>query len=99
MILNSLHRYEPRVHILRVDGSELVKVMSVSIAEARFIAVTAYQNEEVSRYSYTNNCSSLYSSFANSPFRLLPSKSNTIRLQRHSLIQKILTSNNLASYS
>jgi len=47
MILNSLHRYEPRVHILRVDGSELVKVMSVSIAEARFIAVTAYQNEEV----------------------------------------------------
>ena len=48
MILNSLHRYEPRVHILRVDGSELVKVMSVSIAEARFIAVTAYQNEEVS---------------------------------------------------
>ena len=48
MILNSLHRYEPRVHILRVDGSELVKVMTVSIAEARFIAVTAYQNEEVS---------------------------------------------------
>lgn len=37
------------MHLLRVDGSEFVKVMSVSIPEARFIAVTAYQNEEVSQ--------------------------------------------------
>ena len=89
MILNSLHRYEPRVHILRVDGSELVKVMTVSIVEARFIAVTAYQNEEVS-------CNLVWSAIRSScvhlTLRSLLSKSNTIHLQRHSLIQKTLAS-------
>jgi len=89
MILNSLHRYEPRVHILRVDGSELVKVMSVSIAEARFIAVTAYQNEEVSQLNTTKSFMLID---LNLIFRSLLSKSNTIHLQRHFLIQKTLTS-------
>ena len=50
-MLNSLHKYEPRVHIVKVEsntseGSQQ-KVCSASFPDAQFIAVTAYQNEEV----------------------------------------------------
>ncbi|XP_059476142.1 T-box transcription factor T isoform X2 [Neocloeon triangulifer] len=46
IMLNSLHKYEPRVHIVRV-GSEHRRVVSYPFPETQFIAVTAYQNEEV----------------------------------------------------
>ncbi|KAL1490420.1 hypothetical protein ABEB36_013119 [Hypothenemus hampei] len=45
-MLNSLHKYEPRVHLVRV-GSESRRVMTFPFPETQFIAVTAYQNEEV----------------------------------------------------
>lgn len=45
-MLNSLHKYEPRVHIVKV-GNEQRKVLAYPFPETQFIAVTAYQNEEV----------------------------------------------------
>lgn len=45
-MLNSLHKYEPRVHLVRV-GSEQRHVVTYPFPETQFIAVTAYQNEEV----------------------------------------------------
>ncbi|KFO29122.1 T-box transcription factor TBX19 [Fukomys damarensis] len=46
IMLNSLHKYEPQVHIVRVGGAHRM-VMNCSFPETQFIAVTAYQNEEV----------------------------------------------------
>lgn len=46
IMLNSLHKYEPRVHLVKV-GTESRRVMTFPFPETQFIAVTAYQNEEV----------------------------------------------------
>ncbi|XP_054352448.1 T-box transcription factor TBX19 isoform X2 [Pongo pygmaeus] len=46
IMLNSLHKYEPQVHIVRV-GSAHRMVTNCSFPETQFIAVTAYQNEEI----------------------------------------------------
>jgi len=45
-MLNSLHKYEPRIHIVRVGGPQRM-ITTHSFSETQFIAVTAYQNEEV----------------------------------------------------
>ncbi|KAI1894550.1 hypothetical protein AGOR_G00116940 [Albula goreensis] len=45
IMLNSLHKYEPRIHIVRVGGPQRM-ITSHSFQETQFIAVTAYQNEE-----------------------------------------------------
>jgi T-box. len=45
-MLNSLHKYEPRVHLVKV-GTELRRILTYPFPETQFIAVTAYQNEEV----------------------------------------------------
>lgn len=45
-MLNSLHKYEPRIHIVKVGGIQKM-ITSQSFPETQFIAVTAYQNEEV----------------------------------------------------
>ena len=48
-MLNSLHKYQPRVHIIRVGAPEGERTISThTFPETQFIAVTAYQNEEVS---------------------------------------------------
>lgn len=46
IMLNSLHKYEPRIHIVKVGGIQKM-ISSQSFPETQFIAVTAYQNEEV----------------------------------------------------
>uniref|UniRef100_A0A671Q1F8 T-box transcription factor T n=1 Tax=Sinocyclocheilus anshuiensis TaxID=1608454 RepID=A0A671Q1F8_9TELE len=46
IMLNSLHKYEPRIHIVRVGGPQRM-ITTHSFPETQFIAVTAYQNEEV----------------------------------------------------
>lgn len=48
IMLNSLHKYEPQVHVVRVGGAHRM-VTNCSFPETQFIAVTAYQNEEVSK--------------------------------------------------
>jgi hypothetical protein len=44
IILNSMHKYVPRLHIIEVDKS----INTFIFPEAVFMAVTAYQNEAVS---------------------------------------------------
>ena len=47
-MLNSLHKYQPRIHIVRVGNREEKQTISNhSFVETQFVAVTAYQNEEV----------------------------------------------------
>ena len=47
IMLNSLHKYQPRIHIVRVGNGEKRTVSTHSFPETQFVAVTAYQNEEV----------------------------------------------------
>ncbi|KAI4889776.1 hypothetical protein NFI96_008873 [Prochilodus magdalenae] len=46
IMLNSLHKYKPQIHIVRVGGSHRM-VTNISFTDTQFIAVTAYQNEEI----------------------------------------------------
>ena len=46
--LNSLHKYLPVVHIFRVDDQE-TPVARFGLPVCEFIAVTAYQNDKVTR--------------------------------------------------
>lgn len=54
VVLNSLHKYQPKVHIIKVettDGRRVEqrnRVETFQFVETQFIAVTAYQNENVS---------------------------------------------------
>ncbi|XP_044147873.1 T-box transcription factor T isoform X3 [Bufo gargarizans] len=54
IMLNSLHKYEPRIHIVRVGGSQRM-ITSHSFPETQFIAVTAYQNEEITALKIKHN--------------------------------------------
>lgn len=53
IVLQSLHKYQPRLHIVEVteDGAEDIgsdaKTQSFTFPETQFIAVTAYQNTDV----------------------------------------------------
>nr|WCC58472.1 brachyury 1 [Craspedacusta sowerbii] len=48
VMLNSLHKYQPRIHIIRVGAPEGERTISThTFPETQFIAVTAYQNEEI----------------------------------------------------
>lgn len=54
-ILNSMHKYQPRFHLVRAN--DLLKLPYSSFrtfvfTETQFIAVTAYQNEKVSFFIY-----------------------------------------------
>ncbi|XP_071497363.1 T-box transcription factor T homolog [Diadema antillarum] len=56
VMLNSLHKYEPRIHIIRVGGREKQRLVgSYSFQETRFIAVTAYQNEDITQLKIKYN--------------------------------------------
>ncbi|XP_031836750.1 T-domain transcriptional activator brachyenteron isoform X1 [Nomia melanderi] len=55
IMLNSLHKYEPRVHLVRVDAVEQRTVLTYRYPETQFIAVTAYQNEEVTNLKIKYN--------------------------------------------
>lgn len=54
IVLQSLHKYQPRLHIVEMteDGAEDIssdaKTQSFTFPETQFIAVTAYQNTDVS---------------------------------------------------
>ncbi|KAI9519996.1 hypothetical protein NQZ68_023023 [Dissostichus eleginoides] len=54
IMLNSLHKYEPRMHIVRVGGPRRM-ITSHAFPETQFIAVTAYQNEEVTALKIKHN--------------------------------------------
>jgi len=44
-MLSSLHKYQPRIHIVRV--TDKTPVATFCFPQTTFVAVTAYQNEEV----------------------------------------------------
>ena len=54
IVLQSLHKYQPRLHIVEVtedgveDLNEPSKTQTFIFSETQFIAVTAYQNTDVS---------------------------------------------------
>lgn len=56
VVLQSLHKYQPRLHVVQVnedgteDTSQPGRVQTFTFPETQFIAVTAYQNTDV-RYS------------------------------------------------
>ncbi|CDQ64919.1 unnamed protein product [Oncorhynchus mykiss] len=54
IMLNSLHKYEPRIHIVKVGGLQKM-ISSQSFPETQFIAVTAYQNEEITALKIKHN--------------------------------------------
>ena len=60
IMLNSLHKYEPRVHIVRVpgagaDNSSAQQVWTFPFPPTQFVAVTAYQNEDVTALKIKHN--------------------------------------------
>ncbi|KAK7476196.1 hypothetical protein BaRGS_00032550, partial [Batillaria attramentaria] len=56
IMLNSLHKYEPRLHIVRVNSRTQKKsILTYSFPETQFIAVTAYQNEEITALKIKHN--------------------------------------------
>ncbi|UJR27075.1 hypothetical protein I4U23_008377 [Adineta vaga] len=57
-ILNSMHRYQPRLHIVKTN--DLIKIpwspiKTFIFKETQFIAVTAYQNEKITQLKIDNN--------------------------------------------
>lgn len=54
VVLQSLHKYQPRLHIVEVtedgveDMSNEARTQTFTFPENQFIAVTAYQNTDVS---------------------------------------------------
>ncbi|KAI4878174.1 hypothetical protein NFI96_011614, partial [Prochilodus magdalenae] len=61
IILNSMHRYQPRLHVVLVDqrkDSQLSvhrNFCTFSFIETRFIAVTAYQNHRITQLKIASN--------------------------------------------
>nr|XP_033810754.1 T-box transcription factor T-A-like isoform X1 [Geotrypetes seraphini] len=54
IMLNSLHKYEPRIHVVKVGGPQKM-ISSFAFSETQFIAVTAYQNEEITALKIKHN--------------------------------------------
>jgi hypothetical protein len=58
IMLHSLHKYEPRVHIIKVGGQQVGTqqiLKTQTFPTTRFIAVTAYQNEEITSLKIKHN--------------------------------------------
>ncbi|CAO2584126.1 T-box transcription factor TBX10 [Lemmus lemmus] len=53
IILNSMHRYQPRFHVVFVDPQENFK--SFVFTETQFTAVTAYQNHRITQLKIASN--------------------------------------------
>lgn len=63
IVLNSMHRYQPRIHLVKCRGKDDDKSYKITdlskeehktfiFPEAIFTAVTAYQNQLVSKFIY-----------------------------------------------
>ncbi|KAL2095383.1 hypothetical protein ACEWY4_010102 [Coilia grayii] len=60
IILNSMHKYQPRLHIIKADeksgfGSPNTAFYTHSFPETVFIAVTSYQNHTITQLKIENN--------------------------------------------
>ncbi|XP_006883445.1 PREDICTED: eomesodermin homolog isoform X2 [Elephantulus edwardii] len=61
IVLQSLHKYQPRLHIVEVtedgveDLNEPSKTQTFTFSETQFIAVTAYQNTDITQLKIDHN--------------------------------------------
>ncbi|XP_026131074.1 T-box brain protein 1-like [Carassius auratus] len=61
IILQSLHKYQPRVHVIEInksgdeDTSDPDRVQTFTFPETQFIAVTAYQNTDITQLKIDHN--------------------------------------------
>ncbi|CAL8320038.1 unnamed protein product [Lota lota] len=60
IILNSMHKYQPRIHIVKADenngfGSKNTAFCTHVFPETSFIAVTSYQNHKITQLKIENN--------------------------------------------
>ncbi|XP_014663746.1 PREDICTED: eomesodermin homolog isoform X2 [Priapulus caudatus] len=58
IVLNSMHRYQPRIHIIEVgmrSPREHRKLLTHSFPETQFIGVTAYQNTDITQLKIDYN--------------------------------------------
>uniref|UniRef100_V9KMW0 T-box transcription factor TBX5 n=1 Tax=Callorhinchus milii TaxID=7868 RepID=V9KMW0_CALMI len=60
IILNSMHKYQPRLHIVKADenngfGSKNTAFCTHIFSETAFIAVTSYQNHKITQLKIENN--------------------------------------------
>ena len=59
IILNSMHRYQPRVHVLHMRAvghkSSLHTYKTFEFPETSFMAVTAYQNHRITQLKIASN--------------------------------------------
>lgn len=58
IVLSSMHKYIPYLHVIRgadMHGHSAACITTVFFPETEFIAVTAYQNDEITRMKIANN--------------------------------------------
>ncbi|XP_061437801.1 T-box transcription factor TBX6-like [Lethenteron reissneri] len=60
IILNSMHKYQPRLHVVRADeangfGSGRTAFSTHAFPETAFVAVTSYQNHRITQLKIENN--------------------------------------------
>ncbi|XP_030627922.1 T-box brain protein 1 [Chanos chanos] len=61
VVLQSLHKYQPRVHVVEVeedgteDSSQPERAQTFTFPETQFIAVTAYQNTDITQLKIDHN--------------------------------------------
>eukprot|EP00794_Sanderia_malayensis_P003228 gene3228-3708_t len=58
LVLNSLHKYQPRIHIVQASSLDNVtedEFMTFVFPETSFMAVTAYQSEQITQLKIDNN--------------------------------------------
>lgn len=57
LVLNSMHKYQPRLHIVKEgeDETDDKKHGVFTFTETSFIAVTAYQNDQITQLKIDNN--------------------------------------------
>ncbi|KAK3594837.1 hypothetical protein CHS0354_002888 [Potamilus streckersoni] len=78
IVLNSMHRYQPRVHVIEVGScgnGEGKNLQTHSFPETQFIAVTAYQNTDITQLKIDHNpfAKGFRDSFDNRSFQRTPS--------------------------
>ncbi|KAL4218286.1 T-box brain protein 1 [Mactra antiquata] len=58
VILNSMHKYQPRIHVIQIDScspEDQKSLQTHSFPETQFIAVTAYQNTDITQLKIDHN--------------------------------------------
>ncbi|XP_061181112.1 uncharacterized protein LOC133189726 [Saccostrea echinata] len=58
IILNSMHKYQPRIHVIEVGShgpNEQKSLQTHAFPETQFIAVTAYQNTDITQLKIDHN--------------------------------------------